>query len=149
MNQLPHAPLSNAMEVFLSGAYRRILRISIVLSVIATIAAALVFSWRNGLGVALGALLACLNFVWLHHGAELMIERMVTRAGVGPSKLRLMLTFTGRYTFMIAMAYVILKSYPRMFAGFIVGLAFPILAAMAEGVYEVIVTNRTDQAPNN
>jgi flagellar biosynthesis protein FliQ len=46
---------------------------------------------------------------------------------------------------MIAVAYVILKSYPGLLIGFIVGLILPILAAVGEGIYEALVISRIDQ----
>lgn len=148
MNQTPPAP-TGQMEAFLSGAYRRIVRIAIVLSGAATMAAAVFFSRQAGLSVAIGAILALLNFVWLHHGSELMIRRMIPppHEGSRPSKLRLLFAFTVRYALVLGVAYVILKSYPRMLVGFLVGLALPILAAMAEGVYEAIAGNG-DQIPD-
>jgi hypothetical protein len=136
------------MEAFLSSAYQRILRITIILSVAATIVASLFFNWHSGLGMAIGSLLAYVNFVWLHYGSELMIRRMIAPAKIGPSKFRLVITFTGRYVFVIAMAYVILKSYPSMLIGFMVGLALPILAAMCEGVYEAVASSNNDQNPD-
>jgi len=140
------------MEAFLSGAYRRILHITVLVTLAATLAATAFFGWHAGVGVALGSLLAGLNFVWLHHGTELMVRRMVNphpNAGrAAPSKLRLVLAFVGRYVCVMAGAYVILKSYPRILGGFIAGLAFPILAAMSEGVYEAVVTSRNDQTPD-
>ncbi len=145
MSEPPHGSLSDSMEAFLSGAYRRILRTTIVLAIAATFVATGFFSWHAGVGVALGAVLAGVNFIWLHHGSELMIRRLVDPAEIAPSKLRLMLAFVGRYVCVIAGAYVILKSYPRMLEGFIVGLALPILAAMSEGIYEAVVTSRNDQ----
>ena len=142
------SPISVSMEEFLSGAYRRILWIACGLSLAGAVAATVFAGWSSGLGLAVGALIACLNFVWLHHGAELMIQRMVEPAKHAASKLRLLLAFTARYAFVLAAAYVILKSYPRILGGFIVGLAFPILAAMSEGVYEAVVTSRNDQTPD-
>src|SRR5260370_2739370 len=138
---------SESMEGFLCGAYRRILRITALLTLAATLAATAFFGWHAGVGVALGSLLAAFNFVWLHHGTELMVRRMVdpNPGEAAPSKLRLMLAFVGRYVFVISGAYVILKSYPRTLEGFILGLALPILAAMSEGIYEAVVTNRNDQ----
>jgi hypothetical protein len=141
MNQPPNGSLPSPVEAFLSGAYRRMQRISIVLSVAITLAAILFFNWRTSMGVAIGSLLAYLNFVWLHHGAELMVARIAAPAESQPSKPRLVLAFVLRYIFVIAVAYVILKSYPGMLVGFIVGLALPILAAMCEGVYEAVVDN--------
>jgi hypothetical protein len=138
MNQPRDGSLPPSIDAFLGGAYVRILRITMVLSAAAIIAATVWFHWRAGLGVAIGSALAYLKFVWLQHGAQLMVERVLTPARNRPSKLRLMLAFVLRYIFVITIAYVILKGYPRMLVGFIVGLALPILGAMCEGVYEAI-----------
>jgi hypothetical protein len=145
-------PPDPAMEERLSGAYRRILRVAIALSVAGTLTAALLFTWQSGFGLAIGSLLAYINFVWLHHGTERLVERIITsnRAPtVGetkPRKIRFAFPFPLRYALLIAVAYVILKSYPRLLIGFIVGLILPILAAMGEGIYEVVVISRIDQA---
>jgi hypothetical protein len=145
-------PVDPAMEARLSGAYQRILRVAIVLSVAGTVAAALLFSWQSGLGLAIGSLLAYINFVWLHHGTERLVERMVvsnktTSADkTKPRKVRFAFPFPLRYALLFGVAYVILKSYPRLLIGFIVGLILPILAAMGEGIYEALVTSKIDQA---
>lgn len=145
-------PLDPAMEERLSGAYRRILRVAIVLSVAGTLAAALLFTWQSGLGLAIGSLLAYINFVWLHRGTERLVERIIasnkTTAGgeTKPRKIRFRFPFPLRYALLIAVAYVILKSYPRLLIGFIVGLILPILAAMGEGIYEALVISKIDQA---
>ncbi|HEY2113843.1 MAG TPA: ATP synthase subunit I [Candidatus Angelobacter sp.] len=150
--ELPvQAAVDPAMEERLSGAYRRILRVAIVLSVVGSLAAALLFSWQSGLGLAIGALLAFINFVWLHRGTERLVERIVAsnkpaEAGQSkPRKVRFAFPFPLRYALMIAVAYVILKSYPGLLVGFIVGLILPILAAMGEGIYEALVIGRIDQ----
>jgi hypothetical protein len=145
-------PVDPTMEERLSGAYQRILRVAIVLSVAGTVAAALLFSWQSGLGLAIGSLLAYINFVWLHHGTERLVERMVvsnktTSADkMKPRKVRFGFPFPLRYALLFGVAYVILKSYPRLLIGFIVGLILPILAAMGEGIYEALVTSKIDQA---
>ncbi|HWS17684.1 MAG TPA: ATP synthase subunit I [Candidatus Elarobacter sp.] len=145
-------PVDPAMEARLSGAYQRILRVAIVLSVAGTVAAALLFSWQSGLGLAIGSLLAYINFVWLHHGTERLVERMVvsnktTSADkTKPRKVRFAFPFPLRYALLFGVAYVILKSYPRLLIGFIVGLILPILASMGEGIYEALVTSKIDQA---
>lgn len=148
--QMPPDP---AMEERLSGAYRRILRVAIVLSVAGTLAAALLLTWQSGLGLAIGSLLAYINFVWLHRSTERLVERIIasnrTTAGTGgskPRKVRFAFPFPLRYALLIAVAYVILKSYPRLLIGFIVGLILPILAAMGEGIYEALVISKIDQA---
>ena len=149
VDQTPPDP---AMEERLSGAYRRILRVAIVLSVAGTLVAALLFTWQSGLGLAIGSLLAYINFVWLHRGTERLVERIIASnraTAVGetkPRKVRFAFPFPLRYALLIAVAYVILKSYPRLLIGFIVGLILPILAAMGEGIYEALVISRIDQA---
>ncbi len=146
-------PPDPAMEERLSGAYRRILRVAIMLSVAGTLAAALLFTWQSGLGLAIGSLLAYINFVWLRRGTERLVERIIasnqTSAATGGSKhgkVRFTFPFPLRYALLIAVAYVILKSYPRLLIGFIVGLILPILAAMGEGIYEALVISKIDQA---
>src|ERR1700731_544636 len=144
-------PVNPAMEERLSGAYRRILRIAIGLSVAGTLAAAL-FSWQSGLGLAIGSLLAYINFVWLHRGTERLIERMVGSNNAiapdktKPRKVRFAFPFPLRDGLLIAVAYVILKSYPRLLIVFIVGLILAILAAMGEGIYEAVVISKIDRA---
>jgi hypothetical protein len=155
-NQGPPDP---AMEERLSGAYGRILRLAIGLSVAGTLAVALLFTWQSGLGLAIGSLLAYINFVWLHRGTERLVERIVasnerivasnqtTASGKSkPRRLRFAFPFPLRYGLLIAVAYVILKSYPRLLIGFTVGLILPILAAIGEGIYEALVISKIDQA---
>ena len=141
-------PVNPALEARLSGAYRRILRVAIALSVAGTLAAALFFTWQSGLGFAIGSLLAYINFVWLHRGTERLVERILasnqtTVSGESkPRKVRFAFPFPLRYALLIAVAYVILKSYPRLLIGFIVGLILPILAAMGEGIYEAVAFSK-------
>ena len=146
-------PLDPAMEERLSGAYRRILRGAIAVSVAGALAAALLFTWQSGLGLAIGSLLAYINFVWLHRSTERLVERIIASnqtsgaaGGSKPRKVRFVFPFPLRYALLIAVAYVILKSYPRLLIGFIVGLILPILAAMGEGIYEALVISKIDQA---
>lgn len=146
-------PLDPIMEQRLSSAYKRILRLAITLSVAGTLTAALLFSWQSGLGLAIGSLLAYINFVWLHRGTERLVERILashqTTSATGeskPRKVRFVFPFPLRYGLLIAVTYVILKSYPRLLIGFIVGLTLPILAAMGEGIYEAVVIGKIDQA---
>jgi hypothetical protein len=148
MNEPVSCSHSAQMEERLSGAYARILRVAIVLSVLATVAATLLAGWRNGLGLAIGSLIAYVNFVSLHRGTERLVQRMLSPAGNATSKVRMAFPFPVRYLLVIAATYVILKGYPRLLVGFIVGLALPVVAAMGEGVYEAVVISKTEQAPN-
>ncbi len=146
------APLDPVMEQRLSLAYSRILRLVIGLSVAGTLAAALLFSWQSALGLAIGSLLAYINFVWLHRGTERLVERIVASnqaadaAKLKTRRVRFAFPFPLRYGLLIAVTYVILKSYPRLLIGFMVGLILPVLAAMGEGIYEAVVISKIDQA---
>lgn len=133
------------MEERLSGAYRRILRVAIALSVVGSLAAALLFTWQSGLGLAVGSLLAFVNFVWLHRSTDRLVSRMIAAGPSSPRKVRFAFPFPLRYALMIAVAYVILKSYPGLLVGFLVGLVLPIIASMGEGIYEALVISRIDQ----
>jgi hypothetical protein len=152
----PKTPISPETEAHLSGAYRRILRIAIVLSVVATLVGALV-NWPAGVGAAIGALVGLINFVWLHQGTGKLVDRMLAASKKLPppdenasaksssSKFRFMFPFPLRYLLIIAVAYVILKSYPRLLVGFMVGLVLPLVASFGEGIYETVTIGKTDQ----
>ena len=152
----PQTPISAETEAQLSGAYRRILRIAIVLGVAASLAAALV-NWPAGLGAAIGSVVGLINFIWLHQTTEKLVDRMLAasksapsleenaRAKSSSSKFRFMFPFPLRYLLIIAVAYVILKSYPRLLIGFMVGLVVPLLASFGEGIYEAVTIGKTDQ----
>jgi hypothetical protein len=129
---IPQEPVSD--DPFLSGAYRRILRITIILSVIASMAATII-SHQAGLGTAAGAFIASLSFIWLHQGADLLVRRMLP-AAAKRSKFWILLSFPARYFVVFAVSYVILRGYPGMRVGFIVGLVLPVLAMMCEAAYE-------------
>lgn len=145
MTDQPQSSTPAAEEAFLSRAYQRILRITIVLSVAATILVTILLGWRSGLGVAIGAPIACINLVWLHQGSAMMVERMIafSSSATAPSRGRVLLAFAGRYALMIALVCVILKSFPGMRLGFMMGLFAPILAATCEGIYEAAVNGKS------
>ena len=138
MSDSPQPPLSAKAETFLSAAYKRILRITVVLSIIGVVLAAFLGGWSSAAGMAAGAIVAALNFVWLHHGTGLTVQRMLTPGSNQPSHQRVAFSFVGRYIFVLAAAYVILRSYPHARIAFIAGLGLPVIAAMCEGIYEAV-----------
>jgi len=146
MTKPPVESPSPRVEAFLSGAYPRIRRTTMALGIVGTMATALWFGWRRGLGLAAGAAVGYVNLVWLYHTSALMTQRMIAPAENPPSKLRLVLGFAGRYAFVMLTAYVILKSWPGILASFTVALFFPIIAAMGEGIYEAFASGKTSSA---
>jgi ATP synthase I chain len=131
-----------ASDAFLSGAYDRIRRATPALSVAAAMVTTARFGWHSGLGLILGASVAYINFVWLHRGSELMIDRMIAPADSRAAKPGMARAFILRYLFVLASVYVILKSFPGIVLFFSIGLFMPILAAMCEGVFEAIAGSR-------
>jgi hypothetical protein len=142
MSEPPHPPPSAKAEAFLSGAYKRILRITVLLSIAGAALATFLGGWGSGGGLAIGAIVAGLNFVWLHHGTGLTIQRMLQPGTNQPSQQRVVFSFVGRYLFVLAAAYVILRSYPHARIAFIAGLGLPVIAAMCEGIYEAVATGK-------
>jgi hypothetical protein len=140
MNNPSQPPLSREAEAFLSAAYKRMLRVTVVLSVAGAVLALFVGGWASCAGLSAGATVAYLNFVWLHHGANLTVQRMLAPRANQPSQQRVVFAFIGRYLFVLFAAYVILRSYPHARIAFIAGLALPVVAAMFEGVYEAVAT---------
>lgn len=133
---------ASKLERQLDAAYSRVLWMTLGLGLIG-IVAALAAGWRSSVGVAVGACLGTLNLVWLHRGAEMLVQRMMAGdASAAASKLRVMLFFPLRYLVVIAAAYAILKGYPGGLVGFLVGLALPMLAMMGEGIYEAVALQR-------
>jgi hypothetical protein len=145
MSQGPRVSSDVSSEEFLSGAYGRIRKIAIWMTLGGTITATIIWNWASGAALAVGALLAYLNMMWLHSGVEMAVERMSSADGSGPSRIRIFLAFAGRYVFLIIGAYVILRSYPQARVAFMAGLALPVIAAMFEGIYEAAVIGKTDQ----
>lgn len=141
MTEEQRTHVSPQTEAFLSAAYTRILRITLVLSLCAFALITLYLGWGSGVGLAAGAVLAYVNFVWLHHAAGLTVQRLLA-GSAQPSQQRLVFVFVGRYLFVLGVAYVILKGYSQARIGFMLGLALPILAAMCEGIYEAVANRQ-------
>ena len=144
MSEIPVTGPADRSERFLAGAYYRILKITLVLSAAALIGVGSVWDWALASAVLAGSVLGSLNFVWLHHGAELVVRRMMTPAANSPSQGRVVFAFLARYMIVLIVAYVILKSYPRVRVAFVVGLALPIISAMFEGIYEAVKISKTE-----
>jgi hypothetical protein len=133
------------MDRFLGGAYPRIVKLAVALSAIAAAGSVLVVGWRGSLVLVFGSFVGTLNLVWLHRGADMMVQRMLGAGKSGPSKLRVALFFPLRYALVIAAVYAILKGYPGVLVSFIVGLGMPVMAMMGESIYEAVVLGKTDR----
>jgi ATP synthase I chain len=125
-------------SAFLDRAYSRILCISAVLALVGTIVAFAIFNAAVAAGFALGSVAAILNFVWLHRAVAALVSRMLDH-GEPASRLRITLSFLGRYALVALIAYAIFRGSAQAFSAFLIALPLPILAAMCEGAYEAFV----------
>jgi hypothetical protein len=146
MTTLSGTPDSAQMDRFLGGAYTRIVKLAVALTAIAGIIPLLLANWRGSLALIFGAVVGMVNLVWLHRGADLMVQRMLGVGKSGPSKLRMALFFPLRYILVIAAVYAILKGYPGVLVSFIVGLGMPVMAMIGESIYEAVVLGKTGRA---
>ena len=94
--------------------------------------------WRNALGLALGCVVAYLNFRWLKRGVEGLGERIVN-AGQRQSGKGIVARFLLRYVLMGVVAYGILTVSPASLYGFLTGLFLPVAAIACEAAYEAYV----------
>jgi len=129
-------PQSDTSEAFYAGALDRIRRFMIALSPISVAAG----GWRWGLraasGLALGCVIAYLNFHWLKRGISGLADR-ITKAGRPRSSAGIVARFLLRYLLMGLAAYVILTVSPASLNGLFAGLFLPVAAIACEAVYEV------------
>jgi ATP synthase I chain len=129
---------SAASEAFLDRAYLRIIRISAVLALAGSTVALAMFNAAAAAGFAVGSVAAILNLVWLHGAVAALVSRMLDH-GEPASRLRITLSFLGRYALVALVAYAIFRGSAQAFSAFLIALPLPILAAMCEGAYEAFL----------
>jgi hypothetical protein len=132
------ASAASAAEQVYSGALDRIRRSMLILAVMLTLGAWILFAWRIALGVALGCAVAYLNFHWLKSGVEGLADRVV-QAGKSQSGKGVVFRFLLRYVLMGLVAYGILAVSPASLYGLFVGLFLPVAAIACEAAYEAYV----------
>jgi hypothetical protein len=130
-----------AADVFYSGAMGRIRRMMLVLAAVGTIALAVRFGWRLGVGFVVGSAIAWVNFNWLKRAVSTLADH-ATRTGRGESGTRTVLRFLLRYLLIAAGAYAIFKISVASLYGLLGGLFLPVAAILCEAVYEAWVALR-------
>ena len=138
---LEQVPVDPEAEAFLSGAYRRISRMIVVVAVLSSPLLAWRFGWKFGLGFLAGCAAAYLNFAWLRRVVDGIVDKIASGKNA-PSGAGLMLRFFGRYIVVALLAYVIFRGSSHALYGFCAGLFVPIAAAMCEGIHEAMTAIR-------
>lgn len=131
-------------EAFYSGAYRRILRVMVVIGCALTVAIWIRAGYKLGVGFAIGCAIAGLNFYWMERSINAFAERVIqpntdeTASGSSRGGARFVL----RYALLAAVAYVIFKSSLVSLSGLLAGLFLPVAAILVEAIYETFVALR-------
>ena len=129
------APVDPA-ERFYGGALVRIRRFMGVLIPLAVAAAWWKFGVRSAAGLAVGCLIAFLNFHWLKRVISGFVDR-ASGASHAESSEGIVWRFVFRYVLMAIGAYGILTVSPASLNGLLAGLFLPVAAILCEAAYEL------------
>ncbi|MGA8142661.1 MAG: ATP synthase subunit I [Candidatus Acidiferrales bacterium] len=113
------------------AAERRIELLTVAIGAAAAIAAAVLWGWRVGAGIASGAALSWINYRWLKQGVTTLATLSTAQAGAEKAHVPagVYVKFLGRYALLIIGAYAILRSFKLPAASLIAGL-FSVIAAV-------------------
>jgi len=133
-----------ANDSYYTVAERRIEYVTLGIGAAATIAALFFYGLPAGAGVAVGAVLAWLNFRWLKQGVGALAG--LAKAQAGARKVRVprsvYFKFIGRYVLLILVAYVILTRFRVPAASLLAGFGALVAAVLGEIVWQLFGTNR-------
>jgi hypothetical protein len=135
------APPDPAAEQFYSGALDRIRRFMAAIGVVATVVVAIFFGWKVGIGLALGCVIAWVNFYWLKQAVSALADR-VTATGRSQSSSGVVARFLLRYALIALGGYAIFRVSRDSLYGLLGGLFLTVAAILCEAVYEVVVAVR-------
>jgi ATP synthase I chain len=123
---------------------RRVQWVTVILGLAGAVAVGLLKSHRAGYGVALGALLAWVNYRWLDQGLSAFVTGSVAQEGLPKPQVPLSTyaKFGGRYALIGIALYGIVTFLAIPALWLIVGLLAVGLAVTVEGLYEVISGSR-------
>ena len=126
------------------GAPQRIERTVVILGVISAVAALGFASWRDGVGVLIGAAASWLNFRWMRTSIAGLIDRLVANRQAAGSTGLLALRFLLRYAVVGAAVYATLKGSVASGLGVCAGLLLIVPALMFEAIYEFYLSRQRD-----
>jgi dipeptide/tripeptide permease len=129
---------NSTTDSFYSGALTRISRSMPVLACLFAGLSFVFYGWRIALGLALGGIIAYMNFYWLKRIVSRIGER-AAETGSSPSRGKIVFLALLRYVLMAAAAYAILSVSPASLYGLFAGLFLPVAAIACEAAYEAYV----------
>ena len=138
-------PADPAADALFAGSLRRIEGLIPVLTLSAALALAFLRRWTLAVGFATGGAVAYVNFRWLKSTVEALAAAVTAEDGEHRSRPSVVLRFLARFFLIAFGAYVILKSYPGAFVGFLGGLFVPVLAILVEAAFVAFSAIRTSR----
>ena len=123
-------------ERFYAGALQRTRRFMTALAPLLLAAGWWRFGIRAAIGLAVGFLIAYINFYWLKRVISDFADR-ATGSPTTQSSDGIVSRFLLRYVLMAVGAYVILTVSPASLNGLLAGLFLPVAAIACEAAYEV------------
>lgn len=136
------APPNN--EIIHARFSRRVQWLTVILGCAGALGVGLLKSHRAGYGVALGALLAWVNYRWLDQGLSSFVAGSLAQEGLPKPQVPITTyaKFAGRYALIGLALYVIVTFLAIPAVWVVVGLLALGLAVTVEGLYEVISGSR-------
>jgi hypothetical protein len=128
-------PTQPASDDFYARSLDRIQTFMLVVGIAALITACIFLGWRIGMGFALGATIAYLNFHWLKKVVAGLAELTIA-SGTPASSRGVVHRFLLRYFLMAIIAFVILTISRESLYGLFAGLFLPVAAILCEAAYE-------------
>jgi small-conductance mechanosensitive channel len=119
---------------------RRISKLTLILGAVASAGACLLFSFRVGVGVWIGAMLAWLNFRWLEGALDALVQVSVGRADSAEVRLPIgaFCRLFGRYALIAVVVYVTFSVFKISVLSILVGLCALGLASISASLYEIL-----------
>jgi len=122
------------------AAEHRIEWMTLAFGLAAAIFAIARWGWRPGAGVALGAVLAWLNFRWLKQGVGTLVQVSTAQAGAEHARVPfgIYVKFFGRFVLLLTVVYVILSRSLLPLMSVFGGLFAVAAAVMIELMWELV-----------
>jgi len=119
------------------AAERRIERLTLALGFAGAVTALLLWNWRTGAGVAVGTVLAWINFRWLKQGLGAIAKVFSGQEGAENVRIpkSVYAKFLGRFALLLAAIYAMVAFSWLPAAAVLAGLFTLVAAVVAEIVY--------------
>jgi hypothetical protein len=122
-----------------AAAERRIWRFQLALGLLGTAGAGWLAGWGGAAGLAVGAAVSGLNFLWLRQAVDAVTEKAAgaESSGVRQKRRWLVWKFVGRYVLIALAAYAILKHTTWDIRALFAGLFLFVAAILVEICFEL------------